>query len=74
MKWLVTADTSSDIRQIKECLAKVGLQSETELEELPLGDCEVVFSLTGPSDVDEKLKSVPGIIEVFPDSEPFPYE
>ena len=69
MRWLVTVQKSADLNRLIEDIRSRGGEPNQDEAPIPLGDAELVIQVSGPLELAEKLKSLPDIVDVYPDSE-----
>ena len=67
MKWLVTAKATTDLGTLQEQIERLGCQARVDLA-IPLDRGEVSIEVEGPAEHRDRLRQVPGVTGVFPNS------
>ncbi len=66
---MITINKTVDLNKVLKKVQDHGGSHDSGNSPIPLGDTELVIQVEGPADLDVVLKSVPEIINVYPDSE-----
>ncbi len=69
MRWLITIQKPADPDELEKALHACNAELDGDNPPVPLGNSELVVQVTGPADLPDKLKSVPCVVEVYPNSE-----
>jgi hypothetical protein len=69
MNWLITVGANADLGELSRRLAELGCKGLENLTPVPLGPNEQVIQVSGPEDLPERAKRIPGVRKISPSSE-----
>nr|WP_298997472.1 hypothetical protein [uncultured Allomuricauda sp.] len=69
MNWLIVIPKKTDLKKLKETLAKMEVEFNDELSHTELDDTDYVLEVKADSDFPKKLEVMDASLKVYPNSE-----
>ncbi len=69
MNWLITLRADADLEHLEERIRDLGGELDRTHPPVPLDQEQATVHCQGPVNLRELLKSTPGVIDVYPDSD-----